>query len=278
MVNKGIDLQLTYHGTTSRNLSYTVGLTGTHYTNKVLSLDANDNTFVSGQFGAPTRTQQGYPISQLYGYASDGIWQSQEQIDSILFSDASGAEPGRMKFVDVDGDGKISGEDRTFIGNPLPKFIMGLNLSLNYKNFDLSTYISGVFGKKVYNNYKQIIDSKERLTEAGHSLPAFDLKDVRSYDPSSYFVEDGSFIKIRNVDLGYTIPLNAIAKIGLSKARVYFQAQNLYTWTGYSGLDPDVAIVNMYEGNVQRRDTTTGVDKARYPPSRQFIIGISVEF
>jgi len=283
MVNRGIDAQVTYRArTNSGNLSYAIGLTGTHYTNKVLSLDANDNTFVSGQFNLPTRTQQGYPVSQLYGYAADGIWQSQEQIDSVLFSDpggdVSGAQPGRMKFLDTDSSGVINPGDRTFIGNPLPKFILGLNLNVKYKNFDITAYISGVFGKKVYNQYKAIIDRSKRLEEAGQTLPAFDLNDTRSYQQSSYFVEDGSFLKIRNIDIGYTIPNNSVSKLRMSKARIYFQIQNLFTWTKYSGMDPDVSIVNMYQGNVPQRDLTGGIDTGRYPPSRQFIIGVNIEF
>jgi len=283
MVNRGIDIQLTYRGRIEApNISYSIGLTGTHYTNKVVSLDANDNTFVAGAFGAPTRTQQGYPVSQFYGYAADGIWQSQEQIDSVLFSDPggnrSGAKPGRRKFLDVDGDGVITSADRTFIGNPLPKFILGLNINLTYKNFDFAAYLSGVFGKKVYNDLRPNIDLKQRLEEAGQSQPVFDFTDNRSYQTSSYFVEDGSFLKIRNVDLGYTIPNTTISKIGMSKARVYFQIQNLFTWTNYSGMDPDISIVNMYQGNVAKRDLVTGYDIGRYPPSRQFIIGVNFEF
>ena len=283
MVNRGIDVQLTYRGKiTSSNIFYSIGLTGTHYRNKVLSLDANENTFVSGQYGAPTRTQQGYPISQFYGYASDGIWQSQEQIDSVLFSDPegskSGAKPGRRKFQDVNGDGVITSEDRTFIGNPLPKFILGLNLNLQYKNFDFTAYLSGVFGKEVYNDYKGRIDLKDRLEEAGQSQPVFDITDNKSYQVSSYFVEDGSFLRMRSVDVGYTIPTGTISKLGMSRARVYFQIQNLFTWTNYSGLDPDISIVNMYQGNVPKRDLGTGFDVGRYPPSRQFIIGVNIEF
>ncbi len=282
MLNRGVDAQVSYRArSNSGNISYSIGLTGTHYTNKVLSLDANDNTFVSG-FGAPTRTQEGYPVSQLYGYLTDGLWNSKRAIDFFLWSDPggvqSGAKVGRMRFVDVNRDGVITSADRTFIGNPLPKFILGLNLNLAYKNFDITAYVNGVFGKKIYNQYKGFIDRKKRLEEAGKTLPAFDLYDTKSYQESSYYVEDGSFLKIRNVVLGYTIPNNTISKLRMSKARVYFQVQNLFTWTKYSGLDPDVSILNMYQGNVPQRDLSGGIDTGRYPPSRQFIIGVNLEF
>jgi TonB-linked SusC/RagA family outer membrane protein len=281
MVNRGIDIQLAYRARTgSGNFSYSIGLTGTHYTNKVLALDANDNTFVSG--GAPTRTQQGYPVSQLYGYVANGLWSSQRVIDYILWADPkgekSGAKVGRMRFNDIDKDGVITPNDRTFIGNPLPKFILGLNLNLNYKAFDLTAYLSGVFGKKVYNQLKPDIDRKKRLDEAGKTLPVFDFNDNKSYQNSSYYVEDGSFLKIRNVDLGYTIPITTVSKVGMSKARIYFQVQNLFTWTKYSGMDPDVSILNMYQGNAPQRDLASGIDIGKYPPSRQFIIGVNLEF
>ncbi|HMG88579.1 MAG TPA: TonB-dependent receptor [Chryseolinea sp.] len=282
MVNRGVDMQLSYRArSNSGNFTYNIGLTGTHYTNKVLSLDANDNTFVSG--GGPTRTQQGFPVSQLYGYMAKGLWTSQQLIDYVLWADPggvqSGAKVGRMRFEDVNRDGVINDKDRTFIGNPLPKFILGLNLDLNYKQFDLTAYVNGVFEKKTFNWHKDVIDRKKRLEEAGKTMPAYDITDNRSYDQlSSYYVEDGSFLKVRNVVLGYTIPNSTISKLGMSRARVYLQVQNPFMWTKYSGMDPDVSIVNIYQGNVAQRDLTTGVDIGRYPPTRQYIIGLNLEF
>lgn len=297
MINKGIDLQLSYKGKMlTQKLAYTIGLTGTHYSNKVLAL-SDSLSFLWGNNlhpGTPgiSRTQPGYPVSQFYGYVADGLWESQEQIDMVLFSGAGGAKPGRMKFKDVDGDGKITDNDRTFIGNPIPKFILGLNLSLNYNNFDFTAYFTGVFGVKVFNGVKGYTDfyssnvlfteggnkSKRMLYEAGKSLPLLDINDTNSGLISSYFVEDGSFFRCRNVMLGYTLPLNISSKILLTKARIYCQVQNLFTITNYSGLDPDVTILNKANGNQPLRDLTNGIDTGRYPWSRQFIIGVNIEF
>jgi TonB-linked SusC/RagA family outer membrane protein len=290
MINKGIDVQLNYRGNTfSQKLSYTVGLTGTHYTNKVLQL-ADDNSIVGGpQF--IIRTEAGYPVSQLYGFIAEGLWQSQEQIDSVLSTSVGDARPGRMKFRDINEDGKIDDSDRTMIGNPIPKFILGLNTTLNYKNFDLTAYFSGVFGKKVYNFQRGSSDfaikpeagiasmsSKRMLYEAGRSLPVLDITDGYSGMNSSYWVEDASFLRLRNVILGYTLSKELVAKAGLSNVRIYVQAQNVFTWTKYSGMDPDVTIANMYNGNEARRDLVTGVDFGRYPSSRQFIVGLNLGF
>ena len=116
------------------------------------------------------------------------------------------------------------------------------------------------------------------LYEAGKSLPVLDLNDTYSGRISSYFVEDGSFFRCRNLVLGYTLPQRVVLKGGLSKARFYLQAQNLFTITNYSGLDPDVTILNMTQGNQARRDVTTGLDVGRYPLSKQYIIGVNIEF
>jgi len=290
MENKGVDAQLTYHGRAlSNQLSYSIGLTGTHYRNKVLAL-ADSNSFIGGPLNM-VRTEPGYPVSQLYGYIAEGLWQTQQQIDAVLYKDAGLAKPGRMKFRDINEDGQINDMDRTLIGNPLPKFILGLNATLNYRNFDLTTYLSGVFGNKLFNVIRGSTDfynkpdggagvapSKRMLYEAGKTLPVLDFSDNESGKYSTYWVEDGSFVRLRSVVLGYTLSKNVMAKAGISTARIYFQAQNLFTWTKYNGMDPDVTVVDMSNGNTPGRDLRTGVDLGRYPLSRQFIIGLNIEF
>jgi len=296
MVNKGIDLQLTYHKTVSKELSYSIGVTGMHYKNEVLSLNADSVSFLYTGFNESNVTKSGYPISQFYGYATDGLWESYDEINNVLFSDTdgdiSGAKPGRFKFKDVNGDGKITPDDRTIIGNPIPKFIIGLNLTLNYKNFDLTTFFNGVFGNKIFNAVDPLMDfyrvdnftdfgdnrGNKMLYEAGKSLPVLDATDNISSRFSDYWVEDGSYVRFKNLIVGYSFPTLITTKIGLTKARIYFQAQNLFTWTKYRGLDPDVTVFNMNQGNVVQRDLITGFDAGRYPWSRQFIIGVNIEF
>jgi TonB-dependent starch-binding outer membrane protein SusC len=299
MLNQGLELEISYHSRSqSQQLSYALGFTGSHFTNEVLSL-ADSLSFrpgasTHGGYQAITRTQAGYPVSQFYGYVTDGLWQSQEEINEILSGDTtknkSGAKPGRMKFKDINGDGKIDEKDRTFIGSPIPKFVMGLNMTLTYKNFDLTAFFSGVFGVKIFNVIKAGTDfnttdvllaenrnrSKAMLYDAGKRLPALDLTDSYSGKISDYFVEEGSFFRFRNLIIGYTIPRGSDSLV--RKVRFYFQAQNLFTLTEYSGLDPDVTVFNMERGDAAFRDGTTGVDVGRYPWSRQYLIGLNFEF
>lgn len=145
--------------------------------------------------------------------------------------------------------------------------------------------------KKVYNLIKGSTDffnkpeaginatpSKHMFYEAGRTLPDLDFDDTYSGRNSSYWVEDGSFVRLRNVVLGYTIAKGVVSKAGMSKLRIYLQAQNLFTWTKYSGMDPDVTVANMIYGNEPGRDLVTGIDYGRYPLARQFIIGLNIEF
>ncbi len=293
MLNKGLETQLNYKGNITNSLHYTIALTGTHYTNKVLALDANSNTFIDragSRIGFIARTQAGYPISQFRGYITDGLWQSQEQIDSELFTDPGDAKPGRMKFRDVNGDGKINEEDKTFIGSPIPKFLLGVNLTVAYKDFDFTAYITGVYGKQIFDLEYFFTDfnspfrqnpSKRMLYEAGKTLPFLDKTDAYSFNASSYYVRDGSYTRLRNIVIGYTLPRTLTSKIGLQKARLYLQGQNLFTWTSYHGLDPEGSISNVKNGNQPGRDYATGVDNwdfGRYPITRMFIMGVNVEF
>jgi TonB-linked SusC/RagA family outer membrane protein len=295
MLNRGLELQAGYRGKAmSSRLAYTVGLTGTFLENKVLALDSLSIIWGNSLHpGNPpiTATQAGHPVSQFYGYVAEGLWQSQSQIDSILWDDPGAAKPGRMRFRDIDGNGMIDEYDRTFIGSPVPKFILGLNLTATYRSFDFTVYISGVFGQEVFNAVKSYTDfnttdvmlsgpwnrSKSMLYEAGSRLPVLDLSDNYSGKVSSYFVEDGSFIRCRNMMLGYTLP-KANGTQSFRHARVYFQVQNLFTLTRYTGLDPDVTVYNMAAGNQPGRDLTTGLDAGRYPWSRQFVVGFNFEF
>ena len=294
MMNKGFEVLLTFRGTAlKKNLNYTISLAGTHYNNKVLALDADGNTFVDAAFsriGPITRTEAGYPISQFRGYIVDGLWQSQEQIDSVLFSDPGPAKPGRMKFEDLNEDGKIDDSDMTYIGSPIPKLSLGLTFSLTYKNFDFTTYISGVYGRKVFDYGYYLTDfnspfrgnpSKRMLYDAGKSLPVLDLRDGYSSARSTYYVDDASYTRLRNVVLGYTFSKKLSSKIGLQTARIYIQGQNLFTWTSYHGLDPEGSVINVRNGNEAQRDYVIGVDNydwGRYPPARQIIIGVNCEF
>jgi TonB-dependent starch-binding outer membrane protein SusC len=290
MSNKGVDLQINYRGKTNvKDFDYTVGVTVSKYKNEVLGLDANGNTFVTsggGRLGDVTRTEKGYPISSYYGYVQQGLWGSAAEIASTLKKNAGDAKIGRFKFADLNGDGEISDKDFTYIGSPHPKLLYGLNIGAHYKGFDITAYIQGVYGNKIFNYLKYYSSTPAfqanylatMLTEAGKTLPVLDGNDNYSNQRSSWYVEDGSYIRGRNFQVGYTVPTNVLTKYGIDKLRLYIQGQNIFTITKYSGYDPDVTISNITEGYNGRRDYSLGLDYGRYPTPQSLIFGLNVEF
>ncbi|NBT15595.1 MAG: TonB-dependent receptor [Chitinophagia bacterium] len=289
MTNTGLDFSVGYTKRVNRDFSFNASFTGSTVKNEVVKLEANSNTFIrSGgtRIGDVTYTKAGLPISQLYGYIQEGLWKSDADIAKVLFADRGDAKVGRFRYKDLNGDGKIDNNDETFLGSPLPKLILGLNLTANYKNWDFTAYLSGNYGQKLFNFVKyfthfnafQRSRSKDFLYEAGKTLPVLDGGDNYSSQRNSYYVEDGSFTRLRNLQVGYSLNAANLKKLGLSKARFYVQGQNLLTFTKYSGLDPDVTITNITEGYNSQRDLSIGLDNGRYPLARSIIVGVNLEF
>lgn len=289
MKNTGFDFSVGYSKRVNRDFSFNASLTGSTVSNQVVKLEANDNTFIrSGgtRIGDVTYTKAGLPISQLYGYIQEGLWKSDADIAKVLFADKGDAKVGRFRYKDLNGDGKIDNNDETFLGSPLPKLILGLNLTANYKNWDFTMYFSGNYGQKLFNFVKyfthfnafQRSRSKDFLYEAGKTLPVLDGSDNYSSQRNSYYVEDGSFTRLRNLQIGYSLDANSLKKLGMGRARIYIQGQNLLTFTKYSGLDPDVTVTNITEGYNSQRDLSLGLDNGRYPLARSIVVGVNLEF
>lgn len=289
MTNTGFDFSVGYSKRVNRDFSFNANLTGSTVKNEVVRLEANSNTFIrsgGSRIGDITYTRAGLPISQFYGYVQEGLWKSEADIAKVLFADRGDAKVGRFRFADLNKDGRIDNNDETFLGSPLPTLILGLNLTANYKNWDFTAYFSGNYGQKLFNFVKYFTHfnafqrnrSKDFLYEAGKTLPVLDGGDNYSSQRSSYYVEDGSFTRLRNLQVGYSLSNNNLKKLGLSRARFYLQGQNLLTFTKYSGLDPDVTITNITEGFNSQRDLSIGLDNGRYPLARNFIFGVNLEF
>ncbi len=290
MKNTGLDLNLKYQGKAWNNkINYSIGLTFSQYKNEVLNLDNNSNSFIASGFsnGGPlTRTQVGQPISQFHGYLVDGLWKSEEEITKTLFTNKGQAKPGRFKFRDLNQDGRINDADFTYIGSPHPDFIYGIQFNAHSKNIDFSLFLNGVFGNEIMNieksNYYSPFSNGNRhhsvLNESGITLPVLDELDVYSFNRSSFYVEDGSYLRVKNIQLGYTLPSSKLSRAGINRLRVYLQAQNLFTFTKYSGVDPDVTIANFSNGSGLGRDYTLGVDYGRYPTVKSLLFGINLEF
>jgi TonB-dependent starch-binding outer membrane protein SusC len=218
-----------------------------------------------------TRTEVGQPISSYYGYVFDGIYQNQTEIDDYLYSNANGALPGDMKFKDLNGDGQINADDRTFIGNPIPKITYGFNFNASYKNFDISFLVQGVKDVDMYNDMIQILDYDTRPFNSttdvlnswngegsSNTTPRLTFNNNGGSQVSSKFVEDASYLRLKNIEVGYTF--NNIIK-GLPNMRIYVSGQNLLTITDYKGLDPE---------------STSLIDKGTYPQSKAVIFGARI--
>lgn len=306
MQNRGVDLMLTYRGTLPNRIRYEVSGNASTYRNKVLSLNPESaNDFLPG-FGtrlpAVTRSAVGYPISQFYGYIIDGIFQSAEEAaaapqlpgytDATVFINGQPQKGvGKFRYRDVNGDGKIDANDQTYLGSPHPDFTYGLNLNLGYKNFDLTLFGRGSVGNQIFNYVRywtdfntfqgnrstRVLYDSWTPTRRDAKLPILDENDAFSSVPSSYYVEPGSFFRLQNVQLTYTIPTTVASRVGLNNARVYIQSTNLITITKYSGLDPEVNLRNTNAGQ-SGQDAQIGMDEGRYPAPRNFIVGLSIGF
>ncbi|MEN2399957.1 TonB-dependent receptor [Flavobacterium sp. MC2016-06] len=219
-----------------------------------------------------TRTVVGKPINSYFGYVFDGIYQNTAEINSQLYSSTNGAVPGDMKFKDLNGDGQINADDRTFIGNPIPKITYGFAFNGSYKNFDISFLFQGVGGVDRYNNSKQVLDYsvKTPLNATVAILDSWNGEGTSNTIPratfnangggkmSSAFIEDASYLRLKNLEIGYTFNPETV---GASNLRIYMSAQNLLTFTKYTGLDPE---------------STSLIDMGTYPQSQSFILGLKL--
>ncbi|RAJ93219.1 TonB-linked SusC/RagA family outer membrane protein [Larkinella arboricola] len=293
--NRGFDALVNYHGSAVNNeLKFDIGLNWSTYRNVVTDLYGGPESFITGfatRQPSVTRTKVGHPISSFYGFVIDGIFQSQEEADAHPTQGGDRAlynKPGRFKFRDVNGDGAIDDSDQTFIGSPHPKFTYGLNLSAQYKGFDLALFFQGVSGNDLYNYQKwrtdfqnftgnrsvRILDSwtpenRDAVLPQINSLAA-------GYESqaSTYFIEKGSYLRGKNLQIGYTLPTTLVNKVKVDRLRVYVQGTNFFTSTNYSGLDPEVNLAN-YGGGADR---DIGVDRGVYPLARTFTVGLSLTF
>lgn len=287
MSNKGIDIALNYRGKALRgDLRYSVGINFTHYKNKILKLsDAASEAIIGSSYREHvyTRAQAGTAFPEFYGYKIEGIFQTQEEAAKHPAFGTYNA-PGRFKFTDVNGDGVISDLDRTYIGSPHPDFISGLNLNVGYKQFDLAAIFYASVGNDIANvlrrstdfNFFQKNRSKRRLYESWGSpylddnmnakMPIAEIGDATSQLPSTYFIEDGSFFRLQNLQIGYSFPKQFLNRISITSCRFYIMATNLFTITKYSGLDPQI----------QTTDRTFGIDYGVWPAPKRFLFGINI--
>ncbi len=283
--NQGVEFELGYNTDPSKEFVLGANLNFTMIKNKVTSVPDGVDYLPGAYFGVggtvATRFEEGFPIGYFHGYQTNGIFQSQEEIDASPVVQ-EGAKPGDLIFVDQNGDGMISfsdDSDKTMIGSAIPDFTMGLALNMRYKGFDLSTNIYATYGQEIIRNFErnqpyanQMAYMIDRWVGPGTSttVPRVTTEATRNTVLSDFYVEDGSFIRLRNVQLGYTIPKKFTEKIKIESFRVYVSANNLVTLTRYQGFDPDIGPT---AGTL-----SAGVDYGFYPQARTIMGGLIVKF
>lgn len=292
--NSGLEFSVGYRGMVGKDFSYGVNLNVTALKNEVLEVNNGTGFVEGGSFGVgqpmPARMEVGLPIGYFYGYQTNGIFQTQEEVNIHPSQIALGAEaqPGDIRFVDqitVDttgngvpdiADGVINSDDRVNIGDPIPATIIGLNLNLKYKNFDFIVYTYASIGNDIVRNYERAQPNVNRITQTldrwtgpgtSNTVPRVTTAATTNNVFSDYYVEDGSYLRIQRVQLGYRIPENTTMKIGVEELRFYVAINNLYTFTKYTGFDPAAS-----SGN----PIGSGFDSGFYPASRTYTFGFTL--
>lgn len=288
--NRGVDLGLNFRDQIGE-FRYQIGVNVAHYKNEVLKLNNDPNATVFGfatRLPAISATKAGLPIASYYGYIVDGVIKDQAEADAAP-KFGTYTKEGTFKFRDINGDNKITAADRTIIGDPHPDFTYGLNLNLGYKNFDLTMFAQGSQGNEIFNYVRYWTDfntfqgnrSIELLNDSWKKsgdiakLPRLNSGDATSQQISSYFIEDGSYMRIKNLQLTYSIPNHLTSRVGISNAQIYLQGQNLLTLTKYTGLDPDI---NLRTSGNDNQDIHMGIDEGAYPVAKSFLIGARLSF
>jgi len=286
MKNTGIDFSVGHRGSW-----WNASFNGSHYKNEIVSINGEQNFFygpIATRFGNQIINKVGEPIGSFYGYIADGMFQ--DAADVAAHATQPGAAPGRLKFRDVSGDGKITLDDRAIIGSPHPSFTGGLDLGARRGSFDLNATFFGSFGNDIFENQKEfyifrefdanvrkdLLENSWTETNKNAKYPKLDVNDLYSHALSSFYIEDGSYIRLRNLQLGYNVPSSMMR--WLNATRIYIQGENLFTITDYPGLDPALPAANVSGPAGDIRDQYRGVDRGSYPSNRVIAIGINTSF
>ncbi|WP_417884555.1 SusC/RagA family TonB-linked outer membrane protein [Zunongwangia sp.] len=286
MENSGLEFELNF-SRTYEDFSFSVNANASYLKNEVTYL-GDGGEYLDGGEGFQsssypiTRTAVGQAVNSFFGFKTMGIFQNQQEIDNYTNSGGQviqpNAVPGDFRWQDTNDDGTISEEDRVFIGNPTPDWSFGITLNAEYKNFDLTVFGQGVAGNQIFQGLRRLDiananyqkEALNRWTAEGTSNthPRLTNNDPnRNYsNPSDFYLEKGDYFRIKNLQIGYTLPEDAIAAIGLKKTRVYVMSENLLTITGYSGYDPEIG------GGV------FSIDRGIYPQARSFMLGANFSF
>ncbi len=285
MSNRGVEFEASYKFRVN-DWNFRIGGNAAYIKNKLINMgnDEGFNNYESiASTGTVTRGQNGLPFPYFYGYKTAGIFQNWDEVNSYVNADGDliqpKAQPGDVRFVDIDNDGAITDDDRTMIGRGMPDWTYGVHFNIEYKDFDLSVMLQGTIGNDIFDASRRTDISYINLpsymlgrwTGEGTSdkYPRFTFKDDNNnWLSSDIYVKNGSYMRIKNVVLGYTFPRHLTNKAMISNLRIFGMAENLLTFTKYDGFDPEIS-----SGN-----TATGVDRGNYPQARTFSIGVNLSF
>jgi len=287
MRNQGIDLQVINRGNLTSDLKYELTVNNSFLKNEIVSFAPGITNLIGGSFRGivPVRMEVGRSLSAFYGYQVIGYFNSAAEVASA--PEQSGKGVGRFRYADINGDGKITPADRTYLGSPVPTYTGGINIGLTYKDFEFATYLYASAGNKIWNQSKWFTDfhgtfegsgkgerAKQSWTPAlGNNAEAPIWESASNISTSaaenSWYVENGDYMRIQNISLGYNIPKSYTSKLGIKRAKFTLSANNILTFTKYKGLDPGVG---------GAADTGFGIDVGNYPVTRSFNASINLTF
>lgn len=299
MRNSGIEFSVTNNGKIIGALNYDVQVNFSRYKNELVRLNKEGSFQPYGldRFSNAIRIDKGLPLSTYWGYQVDGFYNTESDVSKGVKINGAPGKIGTWKYKDLNGDGDITSADAGVIGSPHPKFQMGFNIGLNYKQFDFSSFFFWNYGNDIYNYTKWYTDMRgfvggvskrvlyDSWTETNHDAKLPLLQDgfvvkgnIVTGESNSYYIESGSYFRAKNMQLGYTIPTSIMKKLNLQKIRLYVQAQNLFTITKYTGADPDLSIQRAQRNAASAGDYIIGVDQSGFPNPKQFLFGLNVTF
>lgn len=286
MENRGIDIELAY-SKDFEDFGFSINGNLSTVKNKVTYL-GTDTDFIDGpgiqasSVNAIIRTEVGQPVNSFYGFVTDGIFQNQAEVES--YTNQSGgkiqpdAQPGDFRWKDVNGDGTITTADRDFLGSSIPNITYGITLNMHYKDFDFMIFSQGVSGNKIYQAIRRLdIETANYQTSAmgrwtgegtSNTFPRLTMTDTNKNfsNPSDFYLENGDYFRIKTVQLGYSLPTSLLEKVGISSLRVFVTGENLFTFTKYTGFDPEIG------GGV------LGIDRGYYPQAKSGMLGVNLKF
>lgn len=289
LINKGFEFNFNYRNQ-YRGINYDFGFNFSTVDNMVNSLGNGGEAIYSGLFRGSfvAKTEVGQPVASFYGYETDGVFQNDYEVEEYVNSEGKIiqplAQPGDIRFVDQNNDGEIDSKDKTYIGSPIPDFTYGITFSANYKFIDFSMFFQGVYGNEIFNGNKYYTEgngyynlSKDMVDSWNGDGTSNDLPSINGSSNnlriSTRYIEDGSYLRLKNIQIGFSLPEKLISKISVQKARIYIGATNLLTFTKYEGFDPEVGT-----GLDPNAYLDIGIDRGTYPQPRTYLIGLNLKF